>query len=96
MNWFSLAFLFDDQFDAGRPGRADRTAKVARELIVTPLRPPGSTPRVVCPITLAWAKVWKHPSDGMSLTWQTGFAATWGRLVPAGDSTTTIFGRQFG
>lgn len=44
MNWFSLAFLFDDQFDSGRPDRADRIAEVARELIVTPLRPAGITP----------------------------------------------------
>ncbi|MCF2434609.1 hypothetical protein LV779_07035 [Streptomyces thinghirensis] len=45
MNWFSLAFLFDDQFDAGRPDRAERIAEVARELIATPLRPAGTPPR---------------------------------------------------
>ena len=83
MNWFSLAFLFDDQFDANRPDRADRIAEVARELIVTPLRPAGSQPRVVCPITLAWAEVWEHLSAGMSLTWQTRFAASWGRFLVA-------------
>jgi hypothetical protein len=83
MNWFSLAFLFDDQFDANRPDRADRIAEVARELIVTPLRPAGYRPRVVCPITLAWAEVWNHLSHGMSLTWQTRFAASWGRFLVA-------------
>ncbi|MFD7705299.1 7-epi-alpha-eudesmol synthase [Streptomyces caelestis] len=83
MNWFSLAFLFDDQFDAGRPDRAERIAEVARELIVTPLRPAGSTPRVACPITLAWTQVWARLSDGMSLTWQTRFAASWGRFLAA-------------
>ncbi|MBG0850715.1 terpene cyclase [Streptomyces spinoverrucosus] len=83
MNWFSLAFLFDDQFDAGRPDRADRVAEVARELIVTPLRPAGSRPRVVCPITVAWTEVWEQLSDGMSLTWQTRFAASWGRFLAA-------------
>ncbi|MEU2423408.1 7-epi-alpha-eudesmol synthase [Streptomyces sp. NPDC007851] len=83
MNWFSLAFLFDDQFDANRPDRADRIADVARELIVTPLRPSGIRPRVVCPITLAWAEVWQHLSDGMSLTWRTRFAASWGRFLVA-------------
>lgn len=83
MNWFSLAFLFDDQFDASRPDRADRIAEVARELIVTPLRPAGFRPRVVCPITLAWAEVWKYLSDGMSLTWRTRFAASWGRFLVA-------------
>ncbi|MER5297075.1 7-epi-alpha-eudesmol synthase [Streptomyces pharetrae] len=83
MNWFSLAFLFDDQFDTGRPDRADRVAEVARELIVTPLRPAGSRPRVVCPITVAWAQVWEQLSDGMSLTWQSRFAASWGRFLVA-------------
>lgn len=83
MNWFSLAFLFDDQFDANQPDRADRIAEVARELIVTPLRPAGTRPRVVCPITLAWAEVWEHLSTGMSLTWQTRFAASWGRFLVA-------------
>jgi germacradienol/geosmin synthase len=83
MNWFSLAFLFDDQFDAGQPDRADRVAEVARELIATPLRPAGTEPRVVCPITLAWAEVWESLSQGMSLTWQTRFAASWGRFLVA-------------
>ncbi|MEU6549492.1 7-epi-alpha-eudesmol synthase [Streptomyces sp. NPDC046915] len=83
MNWFSLAFLFDDQFDANQPDRADRIAEVARELIATPLRPAGSRPRVVCPITLAWAEVWQHLSDGMSLTWSTRFAGSWGRFLVA-------------
>ncbi|MGW1892733.1 7-epi-alpha-eudesmol synthase [Streptomyces sp. NPDC002004] len=83
MNWFSLAFLFDDQFDAGQPDRADRIAEVARELIATPLRPSGSRPRVVCPITAAWAEVWGHLADGMSLTWRTRFAASWGRFLVA-------------
>ncbi|MFF0288845.1 7-epi-alpha-eudesmol synthase [Streptomyces sp. NPDC005262] len=83
MNWFSLAFLFDDQFDSGSPDRADRVAEVARELIATPLRPAGTAPRVVCPITVAWAEVWAHLSDGMSLTWRTRFAASWGRFLVA-------------
>ncbi|MEW2527392.1 7-epi-alpha-eudesmol synthase [Streptomyces sp. NPDC047071] len=83
MNWFSLAFLFDDQFDTGRPGRADRIAEVARELVVTTLRPAGSRPRVVCPITLAWAQVWERLADGMSLPWRTRFSASWGRFLVA-------------
>lgn len=83
MNWFSLAFLFDDQFDVVRPDRMDRIAEVARELIVTPLRPAGTAPRVVCPITVAWAEVWEDLSQGMSLTWQTRFAASWGRFLVA-------------
>ncbi|MFE0809194.1 7-epi-alpha-eudesmol synthase [Streptomyces sp. NPDC058794] len=83
MNWFSLAFLFDDQFDAGRPDRAERIAEVARELIATPLRPAGTAPRVECPITLAWAEVWEHLSHGMSLTWESRFAASWGRFLVA-------------
>ncbi|MGW0821385.1 7-epi-alpha-eudesmol synthase [Streptomyces sp. NPDC002845] len=83
MNWFSLAFLFDDQFDAARPDRADRIAEVARELIATPLRPAGTAPRVVCPVTVAWAEVWAHLCEGMSLTWRTRFAASWGRFLVA-------------
>lgn len=83
MNWFSLAFLFDDQFDTRKPGRADRIAEVARELIVTPLRPAGIQPRVVCPITTAWAQVWAQLADGMSETWRTRFAASWGRFLVA-------------
>lgn len=83
MNWFSLAFLFDDQFDTGRPDRADRIAEVARELIATPLRPAGSEPRVICPITVAWAQVWGQLADGMSLAWRTRFAASWGRFLVA-------------
>ncbi|MPY62033.1 7-epi-alpha-eudesmol synthase [Streptomyces spongiae] len=83
MNWFSLAFLFDDQFDTAQPDRADRIAEVARELIATPLRPADTAPRVVCPITLAWAQVWAHLSAGMSLTWRTRFAASWGRFLVA-------------
>ncbi|MFJ8008601.1 7-epi-alpha-eudesmol synthase [Streptomyces fagopyri] len=83
MNWFSLAFLFDDQFDTARPDRADRIAEVARELIATPLRPAGTAPRVVCPITVAWAEVWTHLSHGMSLAWRTRFAASWGRFLVA-------------
>ncbi|MBW5423751.1 terpene cyclase [Streptomyces sp. BG9H] len=83
MNWFSLAFLFDDQFDAARPDRADRIAEVSRELIATPLRPVGSRPRVVCPITVAWAQVWEQLADGMSPAWRTRFAASWGRFLVA-------------
>ncbi|MFE5136076.1 7-epi-alpha-eudesmol synthase [Streptomyces fagopyri] len=83
MNWFSLAFLFDDQFDTASPDRADRIAEVARELIATPLRPAGTAPRVVCPITVAWAEVWTHLSHGMSLAWRTRFAASWGRFLVA-------------
>ncbi|WP_055700612.1 MULTISPECIES: 7-epi-alpha-eudesmol synthase [Streptomyces] len=83
MNWFSLAFLFDDQFDAARPDRADRVADVARELVATPLRPAGSTPRVVCPITVAWTQVWEQLADGMSQAWRTRFAASWGRFLVA-------------
>ncbi|MFE0098817.1 terpene cyclase [Streptomyces sp. NPDC059009] len=83
MNWFSLAFLFDDQFDAARPDRADRVAEVARELIATPLRPVGSKPRVECPITVAWAQVWERLAEGMSLAWRSRFAASWGRFLVA-------------
>ncbi|CAM5745991.1 7-epi-alpha-eudesmol synthase ((2E,6E)-farnesyl diphosphate cyclizing) [Streptomyces afghaniensis] len=63
MNWFSLAFLFDDQFDASRPDRADRIAEVARELIVTPLRPAAVRP--------GWSarSPWRGRRSGTSLAW---------------------------
>ncbi|MEU8944477.1 terpene cyclase [Streptomyces sp. NPDC048489] len=83
MNWFSLAFLFDDQFDTASPDRADRIAEVAREMIATPLRPAGTAPRVVCPLTLAWTEVWAGLAQGTSLTWRTRFAASWGRFLVA-------------
>lgn len=83
MNWFSLAFLFDDQFDANVEGYAARVAEVAREMVIIPLRPPGSRPDVRCPITLAWSEVWAWLSDGMSLTWCNRFASSWGRFLAA-------------
>lgn len=83
MNWFSLAFLFDDQFDAAIPQRPDRVAEVAREMITVPFRPAGSAPDLVCPITLAWAEVWAWMSDGTSGTWQDRFAANWARFLAA-------------
>jgi germacradienol/geosmin synthase len=83
MNWFSLAFLFDDQFDAKAAGYTDRIATVARELIAIPFRPPILPPDVVCPITLAWAEVWTWLSDGMSQTWRNRFASSWARFLAA-------------
>jgi germacradienol/geosmin synthase len=83
MNWFSLAFLFDDQFDATVPGHAGLVAEVAREMIAIPYRPPGSRPDVLCPITLAWCEVWAWLSDGMSLTWRNRFSSSWARFLAA-------------
>ena len=83
MNWFSLAFLFDDQFDATIPERPDRVAEVAREMITVPFRPAGTEPDLVCPITLAWAEVWAWMSDGTSGTWQDRFAGNWARFLAA-------------
>jgi Terpene synthase family 2, C-terminal metal binding len=83
MNWFSLAFLFDDQFDANSTGYAERVTAVAREMITIPFRPPGSLPDVVCPITEAWAEVWSWLSDGMSEPWRNRFASSWARFLAA-------------
>ena len=83
MNWFSLAFLFDDQFDAKAEGHADRVAEVAREMITVPFRPAGTAPDVTCPITFAWAEVWAELSDGMSETWCNRFASSWARFLAA-------------
>jgi germacradienol/geosmin synthase len=83
MNWFSLAFLFDDQFDATAGDRAERVSDVSREMITIPFRPPGSSPDVVCPITLAWSEVWAWLSDGMSETWRNRFGSSWARFLAA-------------
>jgi hypothetical protein len=83
MNWFSLAFLFDDQFDAHEDERAVRVAEVSREMIAIPFRPPGSPPDVACPVTLAWSEVWAWLSDGMSETWRNRFASSWARFLAA-------------
>jgi hypothetical protein len=83
MNWFSLAFLFDDQFDSGAAGHADRVASASREMIAIPFRPPGTPVDVVGPITLAWAEVWAWLRDGMSESWQNRFASSWARFLAA-------------
>ncbi len=83
INWFSIGFLFDDQFNANTTGYAERVAAVAQEMITIPFRPPGSRPDVVCPITLAWSEVWAWLSDGMSESWRNRFAASWGRFLAA-------------
>jgi Terpene synthase family 2, C-terminal metal binding len=83
MNWFSLAFLFDDQFDSTAPDHADRVAEISREMITVPFRPGGTPPDVVCPITLAWSEVWAWLSDGMSETWRNRFASSWARFLAA-------------
>ncbi|MGP4001467.1 terpene synthase family protein [Streptomyces sp. 8N706] len=90
MNWFSLAFLFDDQFDANSSDRADRVAEVARELITIPFRPGGTPPDVECPITLAWSEVWSQLSDGMTESWCNRFAGSWGRFLAAHTSEVRI------
>ncbi|MEU0935507.1 terpene cyclase [Embleya sp. NPDC005971] len=88
MNWFSLAFLIDDDCDDdgdddpdAAPERPDRVAEIARELITIPFREPGTPPDLVSPITLAWSEVWASMSDGTSVTWQNRFAANWARFL---------------
>jgi Terpene synthase family 2, C-terminal metal binding len=83
MNWFSLAFLFDDQFDSGVAGHADLVAAVSREMITIPFRRRGAPPDVVCPVTSAWAEVWWWLGDGMSETWCNRFASSWARFLAA-------------
>jgi Terpene synthase family 2, C-terminal metal binding len=90
MNWFSLAFLFDDQFDAAASDHADRVADVAREMITVPFRPSGTPPDVVCPITLAWVEVWAWLCDGMSEAWLNRFASSWARFLAAHASEVRI------
>ncbi|SEG99756.1 germacradienol/geosmin synthase [Nonomuraea solani] len=83
MNWFSLAFLFDDQFDATSEGRVEQIAHVSREMITIPFRPAGAPPEEVCPITLAWVEVWAQLSMGMSESWRNRFASSWARFLAA-------------
>lgn len=63
-NWFSPAFLFDGQFDAHLPDRADRVAEVAGEPIATSLRSAGSRPRVLCPVEARRTVVFPWRSHG--------------------------------
>ena len=86
MNWFSLAFLFDDQFDATVSDHADQVAQVSRELITIPFRPRGTPPDHSCPVTVAWSEVWAWLSDGMSDTWCDRFASSWARFLAAHTS----------
>lgn len=86
MNWFSLAFLFDDQFDATVSDHADQVAQVSRELVTIPFRPGGTPPDLVCPVTVAWSEVWAWLSDGMSDTWRDRFASSWARFLAAHTS----------
>ncbi|MYW05836.1 terpene cyclase [Streptomyces sp. SID3343] len=83
MNWFSLAFLVNYQFDVAAPEHPDRVAEIARELITIPFREPGTPPDITSPITLAWAEVWAWMCDGTSVMWQNRFAANWARFLAA-------------
>lgn len=82
-NWFTFAFLFDDQFDGAPADRCDQVAAVAHEMANVPYRAPGSLPDLVCPITLAWAGLWPQIREGMSETWQARFAGDWARYMEA-------------
>jgi hypothetical protein len=83
MNFFSIFFLIDDEFDIPQGDRRARLAAVTQELITIPFRPAGAPPDVVHPITLAWAEVWADMRRGMSETWQNLFASNSARFLAA-------------
>jgi terpene synthase-like protein len=83
MDFISIFFLFDDEFDMLWDDRRARLAAVTQEMITIPYRPPGASPDIVSPLTLAWIEVWTAFSREMSETWQNRFASNWARFLTA-------------
>jgi Terpene synthase family 2, C-terminal metal binding len=83
MNFFSIFFLFDDEFDIPQGDRRAHLAAAIQEMITIPFRPPGAPPDIVCPITLAWVEVWTDIRRGMSEAWQNLFASNSARFLTA-------------
>ncbi len=83
MNFFSIFFLIDDEFDEPQGDRRAQLAAVTQEMITIPFRPAGAPPDIVCPITLAWVEVWTDMRRGMSETWQNLFASNSARFLTA-------------
>jgi germacradienol/geosmin synthase len=83
LDFFSFAFLFDDQFDPAVADRQEAVAAVSREMITIPFRPAGMPPQIDCPVTRGWVDVWARLSDGTSTTWRNRFSANWARFMAA-------------
>jgi Terpene synthase family 2, C-terminal metal binding len=83
MDFFSIFFLFDDEFDMLRDGRRARLAAVTQEMVTIPFRPAGASPDIVSPITVAWVEVWTGLCREMSETWKNRFASNWARFLTA-------------
>jgi Terpene synthase family 2, C-terminal metal binding len=83
MDFFSVLFLFDDEFDMAQGNRRAQLAEVTLEMIAIPFRLAGTPPEIVCPITLAWVEVWANLRREMSETWQNRFALNWARCLTA-------------
>ncbi|KAB2346909.1 terpene synthase family protein [Actinomadura rudentiformis] len=83
LNFFSIGFLFDDQFDPDMPGRLPRVARTAAEMAVVPFRPVGASVEFVCPVTEAWAALWQRIAARTPATWQERFAAHFAQWLTA-------------
>jgi hypothetical protein len=83
MDFFSIFFLFDDEFDMLQDDRRARLAAVTQEMVTIPFRPAGAPPDIVSPLTLAWVEVWTGLCREMSETWQNRFASNWARFLTA-------------
>lgn len=83
LNFFTIGFLFDDQFDPAAPGSLSVVAQTAAEMAVIPFRPDNAPVEVDCPITWAWAVLWRRIAAVTSPTWQQRFAAHFAQWLTA-------------
>ncbi|MDG4861681.1 terpene cyclase [Streptomyces sp. T-3] len=83
LNFFSVGFLFDDQFDPAAPSRLPLVARAAAEMAMIPFRPPDADLECVCPLTRAWAALWPHISAATSPAWQERFAVHFAQWLTA-------------
>lgn len=83
LNFFSIGFLFDDQFDPDVSGRLGKVAQAAAEMAVVPFRPVGAPAEFSSLITEAWAAFWPRIANATPPVWQARFAAHFARWLTA-------------
>ncbi|MFE9017981.1 terpene cyclase [Streptomyces sp. NPDC007808] len=83
LNFFSIGFLFDDQFDPTEPDRLDAVARAAAEMAAIPFRPLGAPTEFTTPITVAWAGLWPRMAAATSPVWQARFAGHFAQWLTA-------------
>lgn len=83
LNFFSVGFLFDDQFDPAIPNRLHIVGQAAAEMAMIPFRPQGARPEFVCPLTEAWAALWPQIAAVTPLNWQYRFAVHFAQWLTA-------------